>query len=60
MSVPVKPGLKLYIHTNKIFKSEFLAARFTLEGNFIDVPVVFKNEFKVGVEVPDLGDIPAA
>jgi hypothetical protein len=54
---PVKPGAKLYIWVEEVLLTPDLSAAFVHGSNFVTVPVIFKHHQKVGVEVPNLGEL---
>jgi len=57
MNLPLKPGGWLYVYTTEVMDTGMIMAQFMLENNIIQTPVIYKNQHKLGVVVPNLGDI---
>lgn len=55
--LPVKPGAKLYVWVEEVLVTPDLIAAFILEGHATTAAVVYKNSQKIGVEVPNLGEL---
>ena len=57
MNTPVRPGTYLYLYTEKIIKTPNLTVQFLQEGARTQAQAVFKNNNKLGVVMPDIGDL---
>ncbi|OMJ84574.1 hypothetical protein SteCoe_14244 [Stentor coeruleus] len=57
MQTACKPGVKLYLWSEGLIKTSDITVRFILGNQAIPVIGIYKNAKKIGVIVPELGDI---
>jgi alpha-tubulin suppressor-like RCC1 family protein len=57
MLTACKPGVKLFLWSEGLMKTPEIIVRFILGTSAVQVSGIFKNSKKVGVAVPDLGEL---
>ena len=58
MATACKPGMKLYLWSDGLIRTTDVTVRFILGGSTaVNVTGIYKSQKKIGVVVPDLGDL---
>ena len=57
MLTACKPGVKLYLWSDGFIKTNDIIVRFILGTSAVQVSGIYKNSKKIGVTVPDLGEL---
>lgn len=56
----LRPGGRLYLWCNSVFRTNEIKVQFTIDETSTEIPGIYKGPGKIGVEIPDLGEHTAA